>query len=328
MDGGAAILGHHAGVVSDAVTQALRAGVTAVGAHPLQAQVEQNLCATIAGPEAVRLVESGAAAIALAARAARSRTRRPRVVRCTDGDRHGLAQIFATANGGDIAALIVEATGLPTASGSPPAGGEFLGAVRAACQKHGALLIFDERRTAFRYALGGAQEHFGITADLTVLGPSLANGYPIGAVLGAASLLDAAVSEADGQDEPFRAPAIFALAAARATLQELRSKPVVGHLWEQGGRLRDGFNVLAAHYGLGQMARSHGLGPLSRIVFADSVHGDGRSMTTRFVAACRDRGLWLSDVQAVSFSHGQEDTDQIQRIYRTVLESIATGELP
>jgi glutamate-1-semialdehyde 2,1-aminomutase len=216
---------------------------------------------------------------------------------------------------------------LPGPSGREPESG-FLAGARALCQKRGALLILDERRTAFRYALGGARAHFGITADLTLLGPSLANGYPIGAVLGAASLLDPAVTEADAQDEPFRAPAIFALAAARATLQELRSKPVVGHLWEQGGRLRDGFNVLAAHYGLGQMARSHGLGPLSRIVFADSVHGDGRSMTTRFVAACRDRGLWLSDVQAVSFSHGQEDTDQIQRIYRTVLESIATGELP
>jgi hypothetical protein len=75
---------------------------------------------------------------------------------------------------------------------------------------------------------------------------------------------------------------------------------------------------------LQNQARSHGPGPLSRIVWRDD-SGEAPALAARFSRACRQRGLLLSDVQAVSFSHGQDDTDQILRVYRSVLEIAASG---
>ncbi|HEY2900970.1 MAG TPA: aminotransferase class III-fold pyridoxal phosphate-dependent enzyme [Polyangia bacterium] len=321
MDGGNVILGHHHASVSAAVTAALRHGAVAFGAHPLAAAVAEILRALIPGAEDAILVESGVAAERLATHLAQRQTGRRRVLRCRPANSDALGRLFSEA-GADVAALIVEPTGVPAPNEPAPASG-FFAAARAICRSRGALLIVDERRTAFRYALGGAQVDLGINGDLTVLGPSLANGYPAGAVVGAASLLRRPVGDNDDQDL-FRSPSPLALAAALATLQELRTQPVVGHLWEQGGRLRDGFNVLATHYGLQNQARSHGPGPLSRIVWRDD-SGEAPALAARFSRACRQRGLLLSDVQAVSFSHGQDDTDQILRVYRSVLEIAASG---
>ncbi len=321
MSGGDAILGHHAASVSDAVSEALRAGAVAMGAHPLAAAVTDMLARMIPGAEAVTLVETLAAAERLAADLARRHTGRANVVRCREATSDALGRLFPS-RASDVAALVVEADGLAADGGPDPEAG-FLAAARALCTSRGAWLILDERRTAFRYAMGGAQAHFGVAADLTLLGSSLANGHPIGAVTGAAALL-----RAQPDADEVAAPASpLALAAARATLMQMQAKPVVGHLWEQGGRLRDGFNVLAAHYGLSKVARSQGPGPLSRIVLRDGGPGAAPTLTERFRQACRERGLLLSDTQAVSFAHGQDDTDQILRVYRSVLELMATGGL-
>src|SRR6201999_1956501 len=87
----------------------------------------------------------------------------------------------------DIACVIVE----PVAGNMncvPPAPG-FLEALRELCTRHGALLIFDEVMTGFRVALGGAQERFGITPDLTTLGKIIGGGLPIAAYGGRADIM-------------------------------------------------------------------------------------------------------------------------------------------
>ena len=83
------------------------------------------------------------------------------------------------ANDGAVAAVIVE----PVAANMgvvPPEDG-FLQGLRTLCDRHGALLIFDEVITGFRLAAGGAQEYFGVQADLVTYGKIIGGGMPVGA---------------------------------------------------------------------------------------------------------------------------------------------------
>ncbi|MDA2914939.1 aminotransferase class III-fold pyridoxal phosphate-dependent enzyme, partial [Acidobacteriia bacterium AH_259_A11_L15] len=88
----------------------------------------------------------------------------------------------------EIAALILEPVAGNMGCVLPQKG--FLEGVQAATEKHGALLLFDEVITGFRVAYGGAQERFGVRADLTTLGKIIGGGLPVGAYGGRADLMD------------------------------------------------------------------------------------------------------------------------------------------
>jgi len=91
-------------------------------------------------------------------------------------------------HGGEIAAVIVE----PVAGNNgviPPAPG-FLEGLRRLTRRHGALLIFDEVITGFRLSMGGAQEYYGIEADLVTLGKVIGGGFPIGAIVGSREIME------------------------------------------------------------------------------------------------------------------------------------------
>src|SRR5215468_2134626 len=138
---------------------------------------------------------------------------------------------------GRVAAVMMEPVLLET-----PAPG-FLAGVKAAAHRHGALLIFDEIVSGFRWAVGGAQEHFGVVPDLATFGKGMANGLPLAAVVGPRELMrefeDVFVSSTFGGDA-------LALAACRATLDEYARRPVIEHLWRMGRRFQEGFASLAA----------------------------------------------------------------------------------
>ncbi len=131
---------------------------------------------------------------------------------------------------GNVAAVIMEAALI-----DQPAPG-FLEAVKKTAHDHGALLIFDEIVTGFRWAIGGAQEYFGVVPDLATFGKGMANGLPLSAIVGRADLArqfeEVFVSSTFGGDT-------LALAAARATIDEYRRQPVIAHLWAAGKRFQD-----------------------------------------------------------------------------------------
>jgi glutamate-1-semialdehyde 2,1-aminomutase len=104
------------------------------------------------------------------------------------GDINGLADVLL----GDVAAVIMEPAAINAGCFAPPAG--FLQSVRDQTAASGTVLIFDEVITGFRLGLGGAQERYGVTPDLTVLGKALGAGLPISAVTGSAAMLQPIVS--------------------------------------------------------------------------------------------------------------------------------------
>ncbi|HEY0698153.1 MAG TPA: aspartate aminotransferase family protein, partial [Micromonospora sp.] len=161
-------------------------------------------------------------------------------------------------HGRDIAAVIVEP--VPHNVGCLLPEQEFLQALRDECTRAGSVLVFDEVITGFRHDLGGWQRICGITPDLTTLGKAIANGYPIGALGGRADLMDL-FSTRPG------APAFFAgtynghpavVAAARATLDKLRTEPVHEHVHRLGARTRAGLTEVFADLGVPAVVTGYG----------------------------------------------------------------------
>jgi glutamate-1-semialdehyde 2,1-aminomutase len=162
------------------------------------------------------------------------------------------------ANAGEVAAIVVE----PIAHNSPsilPEDG-FLAGLRALCDEHGALLIFDEVITGVRHHLGGYQAICGVMPDLTCMGKALGNGYPVAAVLGRAEQLERFNTTATG-DVTFAGTTNgggVAMAAAAATLAELESGELHAHVFALGERMRDGLRAVAEEIGVPVVVSGYG----------------------------------------------------------------------
>jgi len=200
---------------------------------------------------------------------------------------------------GRVAAVFME----PVLLEKPAPG--FLAAVKAAAHRHGALLIFDEIVSGFRWAVGGAQEYFGVVPDLATFGKGMANGLPLAAVVGGAPLMrefdEVFVSSTFGGDT-------LALAACRATLDEYARRPVIEHLWRMGRRFQEGFTALAAR--LGVPARTVGFPVHPKIVIDHPSPEAVRLLTSLFLQEAAEGGAIFHFAGFnISFSHSEADVD-------------------
>ena len=211
--------------------------------------------------EKVRLVSSGTEAAMSAVRLARAFTRRDRILKFA-GCYHGHVDALLASAGSGVATLGIPSTpGVPTGDDAatrsscrtttstpsadasreygeglaaiivepvagnmgvvPPAPG-FLEALRALCDASGALLVFDEVITGFRVARGGAQERFGVTPDLTILGKIVGGGLPLAAFGGRAEIMDRLAPAGDVYQAGTLSGNPLATAAGLSVLRRLR----------------------------------------------------------------------------------------------------------
>lgn len=222
---GPLILGHAHPNVVDAIIQTARGGTSFGATTPREVELAERVTKLVPSVEQVRFVNSGTEATMSALRLARGITKRDRVIKFSGGY-HGHADAFLTDAGSGIATLgIPDSAGVPTGAAQDsitvpyndlnavsdvltkmgdtvaaiivepiacnmgmvqPAPG-FLQGLRDLCDKHGALLIFDEVITGFRVARGGAQELYGVLPDLTTFGKIIGGGLPVGAYGGRAA---------------------------------------------------------------------------------------------------------------------------------------------
>lgn len=136
---------------------------------------------------------------------------------------------------GDIAAVIMEAAMCNSGAVAPAPG--YLEGVRAACSRHGTILIFDEVITGFRLAPGGAQARFGVTPDIATFAKAIANGFPVAAIAGRGDILDL-FGQGVVHGGTFNAQPV-AMAATLATLEALTPEMFAG-IETRGRRLMDG----------------------------------------------------------------------------------------
>ena len=340
---GPIILGHNYPAVTEAVMHQMRDGTTFSLPHPLEVELAEMLIEIIPCAEMVRFGKNGSDATAGAVRVARAFTGREKIACCgyhgwqdwyigTTTRNKGvpkavqgltvpfeynsiesLERIFAE-HPGQVAAVIMEPVGV-----IEPRDG-FLQQVRELTQREGALLIFDEVVTCFRLALGGAQEYFGVTPDLACFGKAMANGYPIAAIVGRRDIMEQF-------DEVFFSFTFggetLSLAAARATITEMREKNVIGYLWEQGQKLKDGYKVLAREFGVDRYTECIGLPPRTVITFKDETGAESLVLKSLFQQECLKRGVLFSGGQNVCYSHSDADIDYTLRVYRAAMEILA-----
>ena len=196
---GPLVLGCADRAVDDAIRRQLDDGITFSLMHPLEVELAETLREVIPNAQSVRFAKSGAEATSAAIRVARAFTARERVLCCGYHGWHDwyisvtdraagipaavreLTNTFAyndlgsleDALDGDVAAVILE----PMTFEEPR--DDFLRHVKELTERAGALLIFDEMWTGFRFALGGAQEFFGVTPDLATYSKAIAMRNPV-----------------------------------------------------------------------------------------------------------------------------------------------------
>ena len=155
-------------------------------------------------------------------------------------------------------------------------------------REHGALLIFDEMITGFRFALGGAQELFGVTPDLATFGKGMANGMPISAIVGRADIM--AEMEEIFFSATFGGEAL-SLAAAIATIDKIRREPVIETLWRNGKHLAGAVNELISKHRLSNQIGLQGMAPWTLVSVTGDSESDGRAIKTMLIYELAARGV-------------------------------------
>jgi len=192
----------------------------------------------------------------------------------------------------------------------------FLHEVKAMAHHYGALLMFDEIITGFRFSYGGAQEMTGVTPDLTSLAKAISNAVPLSAIVGKKeymSVLDKTFfSFTYGGD-------CIGLAAAKACINKIRDEKVVDHLWYVGKKLKDGYNQLSSAKGLSDYTQCIGYPCRSIISFNGQGKYDELEMKSFFQQELIRRGVLWTAYHALSWSHSEKQIDFTLNAYNEVL---------
>lgn len=221
-------------------------------------------------------------------------------------DAASLEELFVQ-HAGQIACVIMEPAGA-----SEPASG-FLEAVRAICTRHGAVLVFDEMITGFRWHLGGAQKVYGVVPDLATFGKAMGNGFSIAALVGRRDILERGGLRHDGERvfllSTTHGAETHALAATLEVMRIYREEGVIERLYSIGARLASGVNEAIEARGLTDYVRLHGR--QCNLVYStrDSNGNPSQPYRTLFLQELLRRGV-LAPSLVVSTAHAEADTSK------------------
>jgi glutamate-1-semialdehyde 2,1-aminomutase len=331
-------LGYSDPDVNAAVAAQLEDGTIFTLSHPLETEVAELLCEIVPSADMVRFGKNGSDATAGAIRIARAFTGRDHVLVC---GYHGWQDwyIGSTARNkgvpqasrdlthsfpyndlpalekllvqykGQVAAVIMEPMNVVE-----PAPG-YLEGVKTLTHAAGALLVFDETITGFRYALGGAQELFNVTPDITTLGKGIANGFPLAAVCGRRAVMQE-------MEEVFFSFTMggetLSLAAAKATIGKLRREPVIPTMKARGSRVLKEVTRLIDKHRIGHFASVSGHPTWSFLIFKDIEGTNAFETKTLWMQEMMERGLLSFGTHNISYSHSEADIDALLAAYEAI----------
>lgn len=336
------ILGYANEQVNEAVTVQLAEGHSFSLPHPIEVELAERLTRLIPCAEMVRFGKNGSDATSGAVRAARAFTGREHIACCgyhgwqdwyigtttrnagvpkavrelthpfAYNDLDGLERLL---RGYEFAAVIME----PFNFVEPDPG--FLGGVKAAAQKHGAVLIFDEICSGFHFGLGGAQKLFGVTPDLACFGKAMANGFPISCVVGRAEIMRTF-------DEIFYsftfAGEVSSMAAALKVLEILETTDVLQRIEANGRTLQDAITVMSREAGLDGQIQAAGRPQWSLLKFLDEKGSASQLVKSLFQQEAVKRGVLLLATHNLSGAHDASAIKQTLEVYAEVLKTLAS----
>ena len=325
---GPVTLGYCYEEVDNAVWAQMKNGVLFSMASPIELELAKLLHEVIPNAEMVRFMKTGEDVNLSNVRIARAHTRRDMIL--TSGY-HGYPDWFAVEdsprNGvpemlkdyvkvipwGNLEAAeklirhynerIACVISIPYDMGEDISGG-YIKHLRKLTKEYGILLVLDEVWTGFRLALGGAQELFGVDADLAGYAKAMANGYPISTYLGKREYMS--------ELNQFRMTTTYAgetlsMAAAIATINIMKREPVHKHLWAMGRRLMDGFNVIAKE--LGVEGAAAGLPPSAYLKFKTPDQAFNDRLEYLWFRELFREGVFVILRWFISYSHKESDID-------------------
>ncbi len=339
---GPILLGYDYPPVTEAVIAQVREGTTFTLMHPKEVELAERLIDVIPCAERVRFAKNGADATGGAVRAARALTGREHVIATGYHGYHDwyiasternagipklhrelihtvafndLAALEAALSENETAGVVMELPGVEPNEG-------YLQAAIDATHRHGAVFVLDEIVTGFRYALGGAQQLYGIRPDLACYGKGLANGYPLSAVVGSAAAMEAF-------EEIFFSMTYsgetVSLAAALATLDVIESEPVIEHIWARGEQLRGGLRTLAEQVSFEVILS--GNAPRSGITFGDGSGAPSNDLRALFLQEAHKHGVLFGVPIFPTYSHSDADIEQTLSVVEAAFDRMETAHI-
>jgi glutamate-1-semialdehyde aminotransferase len=344
---GPLVLGYCQPEVDEAIVRQLADGITFSLVHPLEVEVAELVRRIVPGAERVRFSKTGCDVTSAAVRLARAHTGRSTVLCCgyhgwhdwyiavTDrnaGIPEAVRELTYTFNYNDIdslrdaidhdtAAIILE----PTVFDAPLPG--FLEAVRELCTEHGIVLIFDEMWTGFRLAAGGAQEYYGVQADLACFSKAIANGMPLSVLCGRADIM--AHLERDVFFFTTFGGEALSLAAAKATMEYIVHHDVPAQLASTGRMLEEGIRSILFEFDMGYVGIKGY--PARTMLTFDANTADPLLMKSYIQQELTKRGILWNGFHTISAAHSNDDIRYTIEAYREVLsllrDAIDSGTL-
>ncbi|WP_433654772.1 glutamate-1-semialdehyde 2,1-aminomutase [Nocardia sp. CA-128927] len=344
-------LGHGYRPVLDAVTAAIADGVNFSRPTELELHAAEDFLSLVPGADMVKFAKNGSDATTAAVRLARAATGRSVVAVCAQpffsvddwfigttamnsgiddtatvqfayNDLAALAEVLAAV---PVACVIMEAA---TALAEPEPG--YLHGVRDLCDRYGALLVFDEMITGFRWSAGGAQQVYGVRPDLSCWGKAMGNGFPISALAGKREFMELGGLRTD-RDRVFLLSTTHgaesaALAAFRAVVHAYASTDPIGRMERAGRRLAAAVNAIAADLGIADYLQVVGRPSCLIYVTRNPKGAPSQALRTLFLQELLARGV-LGQSFVTSAAHTDDDIDataaacrEAAVVYRRALE--------
>ncbi len=358
---GACILGYADPDVDAAVKKAIDLGTICTLNCPEEVELADLLCKLHPWADMVRFARTGGEAVAIAVRIARAYTGKDKVAFC---GYHGWHDWYLSANlayessldghslpgleplgvprnlkdtalpfaynqtneldaivskyGEQLGAIIIE----PIRYHEPKEG--FLKHVRDVANQTGAVLIFDEVTSAWRMTIGGIHLLYAVNPDIAVFAKGISNGYPMGAIIGVADVMQAAqktfISSTYWTER-------IGPTAALATIEKLQSYRVPEHLCRIGSRVRKGWKEAADRYGL--KIAIQGIPPLS--MFSLDYPDHKQAVYTLFTQAMLDRGFLASKQFYATYAHQDNHVDDylsaVDQTFRLIANALENNEV-
>jgi glutamate-1-semialdehyde 2,1-aminomutase len=335
----AVTLGHAFPPVVEAVMRELSGGVNFSRPAPIEVECAETFLRLVPGAEMVKFCKDGSHAVDGAVRLARAHMGRDMIAICGDhpffstsdwfigatdmpagipeatraqvakfryNDLASLESLFDE-HPGRIACVVMEAARIE----EPRSG--YLAGVKALAHARGALLVFDEMITGFRWHRHGAQHLYGVTPDLATFGKAMANGFSVSALCGRRDIMRLGGFDHDRERvfvlSTTHGAETHQLAAAIATMRFYEDNPVVETLHARGARLREGYSQAAARHGLTGYVDLVGRDCNLLFTTKDADRRPSQPFRTLFMQEMIRRGV-IAPSFVVSFSHSEADIDR------------------
>jgi glutamate-1-semialdehyde aminotransferase len=337
------LLGYNYKPLTKTIIKQVKEGSLFQQPHPLEVETAELLIKTIPSAEMVKFAKNGADVLAMGVRAARAYTGRehiasqgyhgihdwyiglteynagvPKAVKKLThefryNDIESLKKLFEE-NPDKIACVTLEPVQLTAPKNN------FLHKVKKITHENGAVLMFDEIITGFRFSIGGAEKYFGIKPDLGCFGKAMSNGYACSALVGKEKIMN-----------EFNKKAFFSttyggetigLAATKKTIEIMKEKKVHRHIWKVGKKLKEGANQRIKENGLEEHYNWKGFPVWTDIQTTSDKFGSENEKKGILQQEAMKRGLLAGLFHGPSYAHKLKDIEKGLDIYDASLKTI------